>query len=395
MTRFTQHLGAQSLRLASIVVFASLAFIPPISLTADTYSRRFVQNSQDVITLEPGKSIDRELKAGETHRYAITLAVGQYLQVSVEQKGIDVKVEVAVPNKEQADFNDAQSQTSREEIFLYAEQSGVIHLNIKSALANTPTGKYQLMVEALRPATEADRKAAQAQQLYLRANLINDRGKAEDIPTVIETFRDAGRLFDLAGKTRWAAKCLKSAGIVSFGSGNLRQAYGFFSQALPLARANGGPADLAGVLNDLGLTTHRLGNLKEAAESFQEALQIQRAIGNRTGEAITLNNLGQVLIDRGEIEKGAQLQEQSLSLRRELGDERGVARMLNNLANVYIGWGQIERGMEMRLQSLALRRKLKDKPGEASTLNQLAGAYAGFGENRKAVEHYTLAIELW
>ena len=51
----------------------------------------------DVITLEPGKAIERTLAPGETHAYQITLEAGHFLRAVVTQRGIDVVVTVTGP----------------------------------------------------------------------------------------------------------------------------------------------------------------------------------------------------------------------------------------------------------------------------------------------------------
>ncbi|HMY71592.1 MAG TPA: CHAT domain-containing protein [Blastocatellia bacterium] len=345
--------------------------------------------------LEQDRPIERGLSGGEIHRYTVKLAAGQYLQMRAEQRGIDIVLMVAAPGKEPMRINFSESQTNFEEVFLVAEQTGICQIEVMATVPKAPAGKYLMVIEALRPATERDQTISKALQLSVEGNQLSRQNKAENIPVVIKSFEESARYYRAAGHSTGEVGSLKAAGGASFRSGNLRKAQELFAQALPPARTAGDQVLLAGVLNDLGLTSGRLGDTTKAIECLQESLQLKHAIGDKTGEAIALNNLGAIFLSIGEEEKGLGMYEQSLALRREIGDEIGEARMLNNLANVYIGRGQIERGMEMRLQSLALRRKLDDKPGQASTLNQLAGAYADSGENHKAIEHYTLALELW
>lgn len=390
MTQLTQSPGAQSVQLG-VVLLMALVLISPICPTVNAHLRR----AQDSQTLEPGRPIERDLKGGETHRYTIALAAGQYLQVRVEQQGIDVVLMVAAPGKEAERVNFSESQTSHEEVFLVAEKNGICQIEVLPAVPKPPAGKYLLVVEALRLATERDQTISKGLQLLVEGNRLSRQDKAENIPVIIKSFEESARYYRAADHPPGEVGSLKAAGIASFRSGNMRKAQELFIQALPPARATGDRLLLAGVLNDLGLTSARLGDTAKAIECLQESQQIRHAIGDKTGEAIALNNLGGILIGIGEGEKGLGMYEQSLALRREIGDEIGEARMLNNLAGVYLDRGQIERGMEMRLQSLALRRKLKDKSGEAATLNQLAGSYADSGEKRKAIEHYKLALELW
>src|SRR5215475_9440611 len=61
---------------------------------------------RESIPLELGKPIERELAGGQSHAYQITLAAGQYLDVVVEQRGIDVVATLSGPDGKQiAEFD--------------------------------------------------------------------------------------------------------------------------------------------------------------------------------------------------------------------------------------------------------------------------------------------------
>jgi transcriptional regulator of nitric oxide reductase len=53
-----------------------------------------VQQAAEVRSLEVGPLILRELKGGQSHTYEISIAAGQYANVVVDQKGIDVVVKL-------------------------------------------------------------------------------------------------------------------------------------------------------------------------------------------------------------------------------------------------------------------------------------------------------------
>ena len=57
-------------------------------------SNNAAQSALDVRSLEPSKLIERELAGGQSHSYQITLAADQYLLAIVEQRGIDVVVQL-------------------------------------------------------------------------------------------------------------------------------------------------------------------------------------------------------------------------------------------------------------------------------------------------------------
>src|SRR5690242_1868579 len=56
------------------------------------------QDGKDVLTLEPGKPIERELDGGQSHSYRILLTAGQYVHIVVDQRGIDVVVTLVGPD---------------------------------------------------------------------------------------------------------------------------------------------------------------------------------------------------------------------------------------------------------------------------------------------------------
>src|SRR5262245_20367743 len=58
-------------------------------VAADTVPRKGA-----VLPLELGRPIERELTGGESHEYRLTLGVGQYAQVSIEQRTINVAVAI-------------------------------------------------------------------------------------------------------------------------------------------------------------------------------------------------------------------------------------------------------------------------------------------------------------
>ena len=50
------------------------------------------QQQSDIRDLEPGRPIERELAVNKSHAYRTTLKAGEYINVVVEQKGLDVVV---------------------------------------------------------------------------------------------------------------------------------------------------------------------------------------------------------------------------------------------------------------------------------------------------------------
>src|SRR5262249_25746577 len=109
------------------------------------------QKAQEVEALEPGMPIERELSAGETHAYQITLAEGDFLNVLVEQRGIDVSVMVFGPDGKQISEIDSEPRKQGEEtVSQVAEVVGGYRLSIQATQRVAPAGRYQVRVMELR-----------------------------------------------------------------------------------------------------------------------------------------------------------------------------------------------------------------------------------------------------
>src|SRR5262245_31787885 len=86
------------LLIAALTVVVSL--YAPVSPTqiAIVSDRGVTRSAQENDSLEPGKPIERELSGGQSHSYKIAMVSGQYLQIAIEQRGIDVAVALFTPD---------------------------------------------------------------------------------------------------------------------------------------------------------------------------------------------------------------------------------------------------------------------------------------------------------
>jgi hypothetical protein len=82
------------INLLAWVIFAVVAWPPTGSspVQASAGDRGAIQSADEGQSLEPGAPIERELTGGQSHFYRISLTPGQYLQIAVSQRGIDVLV---------------------------------------------------------------------------------------------------------------------------------------------------------------------------------------------------------------------------------------------------------------------------------------------------------------
>ncbi len=112
----------------------------------------------DVPVLDFHGFVQRHLARGEEHRYQIPMTAGEFARVIVEQKGIDVVVQVRDADDNAVD--EVQEEIRRygeEDVDLVAGKDGAYTLTIKPADGVVDPGAYTIRLDTRRPATGDDR----------------------------------------------------------------------------------------------------------------------------------------------------------------------------------------------------------------------------------------------
>ncbi|MBA3355056.1 MAG: tetratricopeptide repeat protein [Pyrinomonadaceae bacterium] len=141
---------------------------------------------QEVRSLEPNHPVEREIASGEAHAYQITLAEGQYLAVTVEQRGIDVGVQMLGPDGNLiVEFNFEARKQSQEKVEQVAEVTGSYRLNVQAKGERDAAG-YEIRVAELRAATEKDRALQGARKLSIEFLKMYRAGKYDEARPLAE-----------------------------------------------------------------------------------------------------------------------------------------------------------------------------------------------------------------
>jgi erythromycin esterase len=148
-----------------LLVLAAFSF----SFGADPVASAQVPSGdlKEVIKLEFGKPIEREIAGTDSHSYYITLLAGQFLRAVVDQRGIDVIVTVIDPDgKKLAEIDSPNGTEGPEPVAIEARSSGSYRLEIKPAEKDVAPGRYQVKIEEiLSPEEYANRLAAERSKL--------------------------------------------------------------------------------------------------------------------------------------------------------------------------------------------------------------------------------------
>ncbi len=345
--------------------------------------------------LTTGQVIERELKGDEDHSYTLALTAGQYLDVVVEQKGIDVIVALFDANgKKVAEVDSPNGRQGAEPLAVIVETAGNYRLEIRSLEKTVPAGRYEVKIKELRAPTEKDKNKIAANKAFSEAEMLRQKGTAESLRNAIKKYEESFPWFLSNGDQEKAAAALNQIGFVYSRLGDKRQALKFYNEALLLFRAVDDKGGEVATLNNIGGVYADLGEKQKALEYYEQSLLLYRAVSDKSGEATTLINIGAVYFDLGEKQKALEYFSQSLPLFRAVGDKRFEAITLTNIGAVYSDLGEKQKALEYYAQSLPLFRADGDKGGEAATLTNIGAVYADLGEKQKALEYFSQSLLL-
>lgn len=141
--------------------------------------------------LEPTRPVERDLKGGEVHSYTVDLAAGEFLRVTVDQRGIDVVVRTFAPDGTRlAEVDSPNGNAGPEPVEIKPAVAGTYRIEVSSLDTAAPAGKYEIKIdERLTAAAYTERLSA---EVRLRQETIAWL-KRNAIP--IKTF-EAGNGFD-------------------------------------------------------------------------------------------------------------------------------------------------------------------------------------------------------
>jgi len=366
--------------------------LAPLLLPGDTQALINSQ-SDEVRPLAPGASVERELGAGQTHSYQITLAAEQYLRITIDQRGCDVAVTLfGLDGRAQAEA-DYDADTNGQEILALAPQTaGASRLTVSSK--SKMAGRYALKVVELRAATPQDAARVNAYRLLMEARKLQSQKTAEAMKQAAGKFDEALAAWKALGGQEGEAATLASAGRLYFDLADAKKTLDAWTQSLAIWRALGRREQEAQALSDLGLLDYARGARDQALSQYDQALPLHRAEGDKYWEAETLNRIGWVYNSMDERQKAIEHFNLALPLRRIAGDRAGEAVTLNDLGRAYDLLGDKRRAVEFLEQALRLNPPDENPDGAANTLIRLGVVYESTGESQKAIDAYGQALSL-
>ena len=348
--------------------------------------------STDRGVLEPGRKIERQLPARETDSYRLTLEVGQFASVAVEQRGVDVVVRLFAPSGDELTEVDSPTGTTGFERFSeVADVAGTYRVDVTAFAGGTPSGTYEIGIEPHRPATAEDRKYVAAERTFARGEVARRAKRLEEAAAEYQQALDGWR--SLGDRSR-EAEALYRLGWMHHELEEYDRAVEYYRSALKLLQGQDERSEEAAISNRMGRALLLLGRLDEAKQSHQRALDLFTSLGDPAGEAAAANNLGNAYKWSGQTEQALASYERALQSWEKAGKTRYATTARLNIGDVYLANDDRDIALLSFQQALAGSRKAKDRNAEATALLKIGETLANskrFEEARARLEE-ALAI---
>lgn len=368
-------------------------------------------------TLTPERRLEGSLSGGESVSIDVPLEANRYVDLIVDQRGIDVVVSLEDPEGEKVvEADGLLGAWGPERILWVTSTPGTYRLEIRSLSAVSPEGDYAAWVQELRLPTELDRRRVAAAITFQEADWLEYAGDLEHAAT---KYDEAIAEFTDLGDEYWQAITHYSLGYhqlhlvgsaSSSGDANraltpqsyepeksllfydATAALHHYQESLKLAGMVSGLR--AGALYNIGDIYFDLYDFETARENHAAALPIWRRLGNRFKEAATLNNLGHDLKLMAELQEALAHYNQAIEIWRELGTIEEEANTLHNRARCYAALGRPREAIDELYGALELWERLDNGPRTAFTLTALGGLLQKEGNLEEASAHLNRALEL-
>lgn len=394
--------------------------------------------------LPDGNAVERSLAAGERHTYSVDIAVGESAVVTVEQRGIDVSVDILGPDGEPvAAIQDNLKTDGIERAVVVADTPRGIVVRVEPAQPRTGAGTYVIRVAARHAATPGDRavrdaavlryqvarllgksKADEALPLATRALALVESASPQDemavamaVRSLAETYAEKRSFNEAEAAYKRAIESLErqlgaNDPLPAIVSGRLAAIYRRTGPPILAERlARGAIKTIESVLGPDHLAVAQclmtLGSIRQDAGDVVEAEALARrglAIVEKGGgtaqlKAALLNNLGIMAIDRKDFDAADDLLRRSVEAgEADYGpDSYWMANALLNLGIVARQRKAYDTAESYYLRALAIREKIvpPDHPDIAANLNNLATLYSSRGDPARALEMHRRALAIW
>jgi CHAT domain-containing protein/Tfp pilus assembly protein PilF len=341
--------------------------------------------SAQTTRLKLGKTVERDISAGQIYSYTVRLKAKQYMRAVVTQPLRTAVVQLYSPDGTKVLEVDSRNFTRTSRMVWIAETTGPYSIRVSCQ------GHYEIKLEELRAAGADDRKRVEAERLFNEG--VSESRKFAYQSALSRYTQSLGLYREVRDRAR-EGDTLNAMAAAYNSLSQSEKAVDYYQQALAIRREVKDRGGEGATLNSLGNAYLRLSQFEKAIAYYQQALVIRREVKDRQGEAGNLENLGNAYSHLSQFEKAIEYYEQALPIRREVKDRKGEGQTLNNLGSAYNLMSRNDRAVVYYEESLAIAREVSNRPAEANALNNLGNAYVDLGQYEKAIRYFEDALAI-
>ena len=381
--------------------------------------------------LMPGDKLERGMKGGEIHLYRVALTAGDFIHISVSQKGIDVILAVSdVSGNKISEVDSPNGKAGSEKAWALASVSGEYTVEVRSRDAKALEAQYEILFVERRPSVPDDAffvkgmdHIGKGTSLLFGVNKNKDTGienlktaeaaigkivnkerkgwalrRLADAYDIARVASEALRLYDLAIPLLEESGSKKEAAAAYFYSARIapdildRVARSARSTALA-REANDEDREANSLIDSGNWESLYLGEFQAALEKYRAALAISRRQNNPTRIAAILGNIGNTYRRLGDYPSSLDAQLEAMKV---TGSQNRSPRPLSlmSLGTLYGEMGNYALSREYNEQALSGFLKAGDGDPVPVALSNLGHTYVDEGEFKKGLEYFERALKI-
>jgi CHAT domain-containing protein len=331
-----------------------------------------------------GRRQDLSLAKNEVHAYLFDLEPDDFVDIEVEQEGVDVAAKIYAPGGEPPlEVDRSNGHLGRESIPVMAQAAG--RYNVE--LTGEGRGTYQIRVRPKHKAKARDRQNAAGALAFCRGLKAGKNRVAE------QELRKALAFWEESGFREGQADAAYELEKNFFHRGAKSAALPFFKKALTVYHSLGNRSQEAVVLNGLGAAYADLGTA-QALTCYERALRLARIIKDPQLEAAILYDRGMLYSTSSELEKALKDLTSALSIQQTLTDRIAEAKSLNALGNAYASLERTDIALSLCKKALKILKGSPDRYLSGLTFTSLGDIYQKRGDSNRAILDYQRSLIL-
>ena len=337
------------------------------------------------VVLALGQGTTAVWRPGDKPRFHLELPAGQAARIVLDQRGVDLVVEVEDDDGLRFEVDSPTGLHGREDLYLAVVEDRRYTLTLRDFSDRAAEdSSFHLALERLGPASPEDFVRAQAEERFHAARVASrGLGRGPLVEQIDQRFAEAASLFAQLGATRRQADALYLQGRLRSGALRHDDAVASYRASLDLFQRPDAHVRLARVL---GL----LGRWREAETSYLEALKLYDG-QEGSAEATAWQELGNLERSRGRFEVAERHLQKAYEIFRRTGPLSKRLATLNSLGVLRVQQGAPEEALKFLDQALQ-EVPSTDHGTRVETLIVRAEAQLSLGRLELAASSYAEAL---